>query len=71
MLPVALLVLVFAGVLAVVVGTLFSKMERLGSRVEQLERRHEDLLNLVSDAILDHDQKQTLELKLRNLLSDR
>lgn len=71
MIPIAFLILILGGVLAVVVGTLFSRIERLQGRLEHLERRHEDLVNLISAAIVDRDEQHSLELKLRGLLAER
>lgn len=71
MMPIGLLLLMVGGVLVVAFAVLLGRIAALEGRLQGLERRHADLLALISDAIVEPGRKEGLELRLRNLLSDR
>ena len=71
MMPMAVLLVLVGGVLVVAFAALLGRIAKLEGRVESMERRHADLLAMISDAIVDPGSRDTLEVRLRNLLSDR
>ena len=71
MMPIGLLLVLVGGVLVVAFAVLLARIAALEGRLHGLERRHADLLALISDAIVEPGRKEGLELRLRNLLSDR
>lgn len=71
MMPMGLLLVLVGGVLVVAFAVLLARIAALEGRLQSLERRHADLLALISDAIVEPGRKDGLELRLRNLLSDR
>lgn len=71
MMPMAVLLVAVGGVLVVAFAVLLARIATLESRIQSLERRHADLLSLISDAVVEPGRKDGLELRLRNLLSDR
>lgn len=71
MMPMAVLLVLVGGVLVLAFAALLGRIAKLEGRVESLERKHADLLGLISDAIVEPGSRDTLELRLRNLLSNR
>jgi hypothetical protein len=71
MMPIGLLLVMVGGVLVVAFVVLLARIAALEGRLHSLERRHADLLALISDAVVEPGRKEGLELRLRNLLSDR
>lgn len=71
MMPVAILLVLVGGAVVVAFAAMVARIGRLEGRIESLERRHADLLSLVSDAIVEPGRREGLEVRLRDLLSDR
>jgi|GEM_PF-4475683 len=71
MIPMAILLVLVGGVLVMSFSVLFARIAKLEGRLETLERRHAELLGLVSDAIVEPGRKEGLELRMRDLLSGR
>ncbi|HEX2190836.1 MAG TPA: hypothetical protein VHG51_18155 [Longimicrobiaceae bacterium] len=71
MMPAAILLVLVGGAVVVAFAAMVARVGRLEGRIESLERRHADLLSLVSDAIVEPGRREGLEVRLRNLLSDR
>ena len=71
MMPISLLMVLVGGVLAAAFAALLARVAALEGRIGSLERRHAELLSLISDAVVEPGRKDALELRLRDLLSDR
>lgn len=71
MMPTAILLVLVGGAVVLAFAALLARIGRLEGRLESLERRHADLLALISDAVVEPGSRDSLELRLRNLLSDR
>lgn len=71
MIPMAVLIVLVGGLAFLIIGALFAKIGRLESRVEYLEKQHGELVGMISDAIINRGEKDSLELKLRSLLLDK
>ncbi|HEV2149146.1 MAG TPA: hypothetical protein VGR37_17190 [Longimicrobiaceae bacterium] len=69
--PVAILLVLVGGALVLAFSALFARIGKLEGRIESLERRHADLMGIVSDVLIEPGRRETLEPRLRNLLSDR
>lgn len=68
MLPAALLVVVLGGGLAAALAVLLSRVSTLEGRIGALERRHQELLTLISNAVVEGERSAELELRIRDLL---
>ena len=71
MMPMGILLVLVGGVLVVAFAVLVARLASLEARLQSLERRHADLLALISDAVVEPGRKEGLELRLRDLLSER
>lgn len=71
MLPTAILLVILGGAAVLLFASVFARFSQLENRIDSLERKQGELVTLISDAIIGHDQKESLELKLRSLLSER
>ncbi len=68
--PMGILLLLVGGVLVAAFAVLLARIAGLETRLQSLERRHADLLGIVSDAVVEPGRKEALEPRLRNLRSD-
>jgi hypothetical protein len=70
MMPMAILLVLVGGAVVLGFAALVARIGRLEGRIDSLERRHTDLLGIVSDALVEPGRKEALEPRLRNLGSD-
>lgn len=71
MIPIALLIVVFGGLLVFAFGMLLGRIDRLERRLETAERQQADLVEMISNAIIGQSDRDSLELKFRALIGGR